>query len=128
MFSKDISTFSRIWTSDLPLTEPLLNISPFILYVLSDRLHFLNNSKYLLFCTKCSAGSRILEPAGLHPSTRPSQRSASHCSCVSCRDNRRKSILVAHSLLQNRPVTTNIEIHSLIFHPIQFAQIRRNFL
>ena len=37
-------------------------------------------------------------------------------------------LVARRSLLQNRhQVTTNIEIHSLIFHPIQFAQIRRNF-
>ena len=71
----------------------------------------------------------LLAAPSIYLRSYPSQRSASHCSCVSCRDNRRKSILVSRcSLLPNRHhVTTNIEIHSLIFHPIQFAQIRSNF-
>ena len=46
------------------LTEPLLNISLLTLDILSDRLHFLNNSKHPVFLTKRPVGSRVLEPAG----------------------------------------------------------------
>ena len=66
-FSKDTSMFSNVWETDrLPivLTEPQLNSLLFILDVLSDRMCLLNNSEWSHFCTRRSAGSSALEPAG----------------------------------------------------------------
>ena len=46
------------------IPEPLLNISFLKLDDLSDSVQFLKDTGYSHFCTKRSAGSRVLEPAG----------------------------------------------------------------